>query len=188
MTPQTSNLLTAAWSSIDEAHAAKWAWFAGPRITQEDLLQGSAKVERVSAQEVARWFRGGDSGGGRNVQAWNGARSGATPTGPTLRSSGATAQRPKARPPLLMGFGKYKDKLMVEVREDDPRYWAWATTEMQWFRKRAEAAGLLDDDEDKQRAAQPPTKAQRDWERMESAAEYMNPDDPYENGSWIGKH
>jgi uncharacterized protein (DUF3820 family) len=46
-----------------------------------------------------------------------------------------------------MGFGKYRDRLMVDVREDDPGYWAWCVSEIPPFEARARKAGLLDDED-----------------------------------------
>lgn len=102
-------------------------WRKGVAVTSDDLRDGSAIVERVTSEE---WFKG--AGGG---------------SGSTGRPAGAPQAGPKRewQPPKgkVMGFGKYATKLMVDVREDDPRYWQWCIDEVNGFR--AKAGDLADE-------------------------------------------
>jgi hypothetical protein len=41
-----------------------------------------------------------------------------------------------------MNFGKYRDKEMVWVKENDERYWDWCMETIGWFPGKVEKAGL----------------------------------------------
>lgn len=95
-------------------------WRKGPIITSDDLRNGTGAIERVTSEE---WFETAGSATAR-------------PAGPRK-----DWQPPKGK---TMGFGKYKDRLMVDVREDDSRYWQWCLDEIPSFR--AKAGDLADGD------------------------------------------
>ncbi len=101
------------------------AWLQGPRITFDDVNRGSARVERITADE---WF----GRIGKNI------------------GNPAAGQSPKvAQPPTVahvMRFGKYKGRLMADVQDEDPGYWSWAIRECNGFAAQARKAGLMDDE------------------------------------------
>lgn len=116
--------LAAGWAELDAEHVKRWAWFDGPRISFDDVNRGTGAMQRISVREVF--------GGGRVEES---------------TAAKATGQRP-----LVITFGQYRGRLAVDVREENPRYWKWLM-EQNWFRGKAAAAGLLDDENDHEEAA-----------------------------------
>lgn len=99
-------------------------WRKGPTITMDDLINGTGLVERVTSEE---WLK---TSAGTAGAAHAGAR-------PVPRKEWTP---PKGK---TMGFGKYKDRLMADIREEDPRYFRWCVENVGGFK---EKAGELADD------------------------------------------
>ncbi len=92
---------------------------------------------------------------------------------PDGRLAGPTPRRYRAtRDNRVMGFGKHMDRPLVWVRDNDPDYWEWCVSSVRSFAARVRKAGLLS-----------PTVP-----KDEEDAERYNPDDPFENGSWVPNH
>jgi hypothetical protein len=75
-----------------------------------------------------------------NLKNGTGAIEKVTPAVWFSKTSGKPATSSKG--PLKMSFGKYKGRLAIEVREDDPHYWNWALDNVDWFAKQVKDAGL----------------------------------------------
>lgn len=117
------------WKDTPDADREARRWLNGPRVTQEDLQRGGGVIERVTAKQ---WFD-------TRAAVTRGAAANGLPHG--------SRGKPTA-PRNVMWCGKYKGRLMADVREDDPNYFAWACREMGGFRAAVAKAGLLEDEED----------------------------------------
>jgi len=107
---------------IDQRNwSATGVWRDGAAISLDNLLQGTGPIERITSQE---WFR---SGGQQAAAASQSCKEWKPPQG------------------TKMGFGKYREKLMADVREDDPRYFRWCCDEIHGFKEKAKKAGLMDE-------------------------------------------
>lgn len=92
-------------------------WLRGPKVTKENLKNGTGCVELLDRPE---WVKGPNSAGG--------AKSG---------GSAKTEQNP-----AVFSFGKHRGKLFVDVLEEDPRYLSWAAQEIPNFREKLTKAGI----------------------------------------------
>lgn len=133
--------LAAFWDAVPCADRKAREWLKGPMITTDDLLKGSAVIERLDA---AAWWRaaGQAVSKGQFYAGVNAARS-ATGAGGGARKA---ATKGKAQGPLTIPFGKYKNRLAIDVREEDPGYWRWMLNDVAWFAAKVRAAGLDDED------------------------------------------
>lgn len=126
------------WATLDDQIAAdeakRNAWREGSRITSEDLKRGNSTVVRISAVEAM----GHDGGGGYSSGTRSTAGGGRAVTG--------SSNRPSTKGGVVMAFGKYRGRLMADVQDEDPSYFAWATREVPGFAAKARAAGLLEDE------------------------------------------
>ena len=96
--------------SAASADKTERRWMAGPRITSDNLKDGTGPIEHCTPAE---WFKVGRQ---------------------------PAAAPPRAQPKgSTMGFGKYRDRLLVDVEADDPGYFNWCLREVQGFRARWEA-------------------------------------------------
>ncbi len=46
----------------------------------------------------------------------------------------------------VMAFGKYRGRLMADVQDQDPSYFAWCVRDIGGFAAKARTAGLLEDE------------------------------------------
>lgn len=92
-------------------------WLRGPKITKENLKNGTGCVELMDRPE---W-----------VKFPNGAKSSV---------SGAAAK--PAQNAAAMTFGKYRGRLLVDILEENPGYLKWAKSEINGFAKKLEQAGI----------------------------------------------
>ena len=100
-------------------------WMQGPRISWDDLVEGSGQIQHLAPAEL---FKEG--------------RSPEPAAQPKQSSAPPKAATPKV---ALMMFGKHKGRPMSEVQEMDPGYWRWLLENVSGFEKKARAAGLLDE-------------------------------------------
>lgn len=100
------------------------AWRQGPRITVENVKNGTGAIEHITADEFF----------GRTGKATG-------QTGGQQSPKGAAQQRHSA----IFHFGKHRGKLMSDVRDADPGYWSWCCREVAGFEAKAKKAGLLDE-------------------------------------------
>jgi hypothetical protein len=83
-------------------------WRKGPRITLEDCVRGTGSMQKMAKGEL------------------HGKTQGAV-------AKSATTQRAK---PATMGFGKFRERLLVDVYEQDRRYFDWCLENVNGFKKR----------------------------------------------------
>lgn len=92
-------------------------WLKGPKITSENLKNGTGCIERLARPE---WVKSPNSAGG--------AKSG---------GSAKTEQNP-----AIMPFGKYKGQLLVDILEENPGYLRWAAENIDGFEAKLTKAGI----------------------------------------------
>lgn len=108
------------------------AWMKGPAISYEDLNAGTGGIERIPAGTLFA------------APSKQGAGGSATPSGPYAVRAATREPSVAAKTVAAMWFGKYRGRPMSEVQETDPRYFDWATQEVNGFEKAARQAGLLE--------------------------------------------
>lgn len=107
----------------------------GPRITWDNLVEGSGPIQFIAPTEL-----------------FNSAQARTDPAAQTsspARPAKISAESTPSTPPkqvAIMTFGKYRNRQMSEVQEMDPGYWRWLIENVGGFKKKARAAGLLDDE------------------------------------------
>lgn len=164
--------LAAFWKDAPNADRQGREWLEGPRIALNDLLHGSARIERVSAagwwsgfQRVVGPAAGDPAGRGGSVAGTGQAGTGVRQSAPQRtiqvprdqsvirgRATGKTGVSGRPPKPLIFPFGnRHKGRLAIEVKEEDPSYWQWSITRADaasWWRPMAAKAGLLDDEDE----------------------------------------
>lgn len=60
----------------------------------------------------------------------------------TGKDTGNLADENPAKPIQIMGFGKFRDRQLSDIKQNEPGYWKWAVAEIKGFDKKAKAAGL----------------------------------------------
>lgn len=100
-------------AEVDAAKLKDESWRKGPKITMQDILNERG-VERITAEEL----RTGKS-----------------------RESARNQSRNKQES-KVMGFGKYRDELILDVWESNQNYIRWAVQKVNGFRTKAIAAGI----------------------------------------------
>lgn len=114
------------------------AWLTeGHKITKEDLKYARNGIEHITFEEAAHGA--GARGPKPEYRGWTpkieGGQYGKKASA-VKKSLNTGSEGPK------MQFGKYKEKTMEWVRDNDPSYWEWCLESINWFPAKAEKAGL----------------------------------------------
>lgn len=129
--------LAAFWDALPSADRRSREWLKGPMITTDDLLKGSATIERMDA---AAWWRaaGQEVSKGQFYAGVNAQR--------TAAARGTAPAAGKSKPAICF-LTKHRGKPWAIVQDEDPSYFRWAVANVSGVRVVCERAGLLDDEE-----------------------------------------
>lgn len=108
----------------DKRKPVSMDWLKGPRITMENLKNGTGSVELMARPE---WLKGPGNAGSAKTAAEGGM---AKP----------------AQNPAVFSFGKYKGRLFVDVLEENPGYLRWCRDEIENFEAKLRKAGINPDE------------------------------------------
>jgi hypothetical protein len=114
--------------AIDRLKPPSDEWKKGPKITKEDLKYGKGNIEFISGLE-----------GGSNKKFE--VKNSALPHKTGFRMPVKTSPKQSSSP--IMNFGKYRDKPMKWVMENDSEYWQWCIENITNFEDRAIKANLV---------------------------------------------
>jgi hypothetical protein len=115
----------------DKRKPVSMEWVKGPKITKENLKKGTGCIELVAQPD---WIKTPLAG---LLQQSKRGVTHAIPVGPSQRSM---------QNPAIMTFGKYKNKLLIEILEEDPRYLQWCVQEIEGFEAKLRKAGINPDE------------------------------------------
>ena len=104
------------------------AWKNGPKITKDDLKHGRGNVEFISKTEI-------------QTEKTFQTKSTTLPHKTGFKMPVKTLPKQNSCP--IMNFGKYRDKPMKWVMENDIQYWEWCIENITNFEDRAIKANLV---------------------------------------------
>ena len=99
-------------------------WLRGPKITKENLKNGTGSIELLDRPE---WVKIPNQQVGGKTQGFSKPAQNTQNVG-------------------VMAFGKHRGKLFVDILEEDPRYLSWAAQEIPNFREKLVEAGINPDE------------------------------------------
>ncbi len=115
----------------DKSKPISTEWLKGPKITAENLKKGTGCVELLARPE---WIKDPSSQSVRgSMQNVGQPRSGGAP-------------QKSMQNPAIMPFGKYKNRLLVDILEEDPGYLRWAAENIDGFEAKLRKAGINPDE------------------------------------------
>ena len=124
--PQTLQMV------IDSVAPKSEGWKRGARISKEDLKNNTGNIE---------WLTPGLEGEPINKIPI------VIPPEREYRHGKLVETESSAKSPAnsggLIGFGKYRDKTLLWVKQNDNNYWNWATENIERLKVRAVEAGLV---------------------------------------------
>ena len=138
--------LSQYWKDLPNQDAQERRWLEGARISLQNIVRGGPRNSREADQltierpSAADWWKGASQRGA--VGHADSAPSNPARTG--RNGSDSPRRGGQSSGPLRMTFGKYKAErpLAVDIRERDPGYWNWCYENIDWWRKKVDAAGL----------------------------------------------
>lgn len=108
----------------DKSKPVSMDWLKGPRITMENLKKGTGCIELMDRPE---W-----------IKAPNGVSAAKSATVGGMAKPGQNA--------AVMPFGKYKNRLLVDILEENPGYLRWAAENIDGFSAKLTKAGINPDE------------------------------------------